>query len=163
MTRKKISRNAPCPCGSGKKYKQCCYRKDFDWTEDEEGSVSRAIPASDELMGVLGRLHEQFVARHGREPGPNDRLFDGAPPLEHMEHWTVEAMKKADVDPAIIHAYEETGLMLSEKNENLVPESDVAEWEAAIDAYEQKHGLRDSRRRLTEDDLQAILANGPQE
>ena len=21
---KKISRNAPCPCGSGKKYKHCC-------------------------------------------------------------------------------------------------------------------------------------------
>lgn len=23
---KKIGRNAPCPCGSGKKYKQCCGR-----------------------------------------------------------------------------------------------------------------------------------------
>ncbi len=23
----KIERNAPCPCGSGKKYKQCCGRK----------------------------------------------------------------------------------------------------------------------------------------
>jgi preprotein translocase subunit SecA len=24
--KKKIGRNAPCPCGSGKKYKQCCGR-----------------------------------------------------------------------------------------------------------------------------------------
>lgn len=24
---RKISRNAPCPCGSGKKYKKCCYLK----------------------------------------------------------------------------------------------------------------------------------------
>lgn len=24
ITSKKISRNSPCPCGSGKKYKQCC-------------------------------------------------------------------------------------------------------------------------------------------
>jgi hypothetical protein len=24
----KIGRNAPCPCGSGKKYKKCCYEKD---------------------------------------------------------------------------------------------------------------------------------------
>tara|TARA_Y100000361_G_scaffold154352_1_gene179885 strand:+ start:5544 stop:5768 length:225 start_codon:yes stop_codon:yes gene_type:complete len=24
---KKISRNAPCPCGSGKKYKKCCINK----------------------------------------------------------------------------------------------------------------------------------------
>ena len=23
-TRKKVGRNAPCPCGSGKKYKKCC-------------------------------------------------------------------------------------------------------------------------------------------
>jgi hypothetical protein len=27
MARKKVSRNAPCPCGSGKKYKHCCYGK----------------------------------------------------------------------------------------------------------------------------------------
>ena len=25
---KKIGRNDPCPCGSGKKYKQCCLKKD---------------------------------------------------------------------------------------------------------------------------------------
>ncbi len=27
-TNKKINRNAPCPCGSGKKYKNCCEKKD---------------------------------------------------------------------------------------------------------------------------------------
>ena len=26
--RKKIGRNAPCPCGSGKKYKKCCMNKE---------------------------------------------------------------------------------------------------------------------------------------
>jgi len=28
-TAPKISRNAPCPCGSGKKYKKCCMDKDL--------------------------------------------------------------------------------------------------------------------------------------
>jgi hypothetical protein len=28
MTAKKVGRNDPCPCGSGKKYKHCCLRKD---------------------------------------------------------------------------------------------------------------------------------------
>jgi hypothetical protein len=28
MARKKLSRNDPCPCGSGKKYKHCCYGTD---------------------------------------------------------------------------------------------------------------------------------------
>lgn len=27
VTREKIGRNEPCPCGSGKKYKKCCGRK----------------------------------------------------------------------------------------------------------------------------------------
>ena len=27
-TRKKLGRNDPCYCGSGKKYKHCCYEKD---------------------------------------------------------------------------------------------------------------------------------------
>lgn len=26
-TQRKINRNAPCPCNSGKKYKKCCYQK----------------------------------------------------------------------------------------------------------------------------------------
>jgi len=30
----KISRNAPCPCGSGNKYKKCCLgREDREWEE----------------------------------------------------------------------------------------------------------------------------------
>lgn len=28
----KISRNDPCPCGSGKKFKHCCIGKNIDWT-----------------------------------------------------------------------------------------------------------------------------------
>ena len=41
MTRKKVSRNEPCPCGSGKKYKHCCYRKD---SEQDPGLASGQRP-----------------------------------------------------------------------------------------------------------------------
>ena len=30
MDRNRLSRNDPCPCGSGKKYKNCCRRKDVE-------------------------------------------------------------------------------------------------------------------------------------
>ncbi len=36
MARKKISRNDPCPCGSGKKFKHCCYGKHIDWNDEED-------------------------------------------------------------------------------------------------------------------------------
>ena len=38
----KSSRNAPCPCGSGQKFKRCCYRKDELWQRG--GSVLPAWP-----------------------------------------------------------------------------------------------------------------------
>ena len=33
---KKIGRNQPCPCGSGKKYKHCCYQKGIQDSLDED-------------------------------------------------------------------------------------------------------------------------------
>jgi hypothetical protein len=33
----KLGRNEPCHCGSGKKYKKCCYRKDQDLLRDSSG------------------------------------------------------------------------------------------------------------------------------
>jgi hypothetical protein len=44
----KVGLNDPCPCGSGKKYKRCCYGK------EREGSLPEAGPAA----GVLEELKE---------------------------------------------------------------------------------------------------------
>jgi tetratricopeptide (TPR) repeat protein len=40
----KIGRNAPCPCGSGKKYKKCCLNKD----EDLRSRARQPTPVLDE-------------------------------------------------------------------------------------------------------------------
>lgn len=42
MARKKLSRNAPCFCGSGKKYKHCCYRRDLE--REDEGAGQHRKP-----------------------------------------------------------------------------------------------------------------------
>jgi len=38
---KKLGRNEPCPCGSRKKYKHCCWNKSFEWVVDEKGNVKK--------------------------------------------------------------------------------------------------------------------------
>ncbi len=158
---KKLSRNAPCPCGSGKEYKHCCIHKDFDWLEMEDGNIGRSIQVSEEVTDAFEVLRQAQIARYGREP---ERVFEGAPPLEHLEHWTVEAMKKAGVDPALIYAYEATnGLLLNDRNENKVPDIDIAVWETAINEHEAKTGQKATRRRLTDEDFAAIMKNGPQD
>jgi len=35
----KISRNSPCPCGSGKKYKKCCLQRDEEKTINKSTSL----------------------------------------------------------------------------------------------------------------------------
>ena len=102
MTRKKLSRNAPCPCGSGNKYKHCCYNKGFEWQQDEAGTVYRSIPMNDAMTDLLEQQRQKFIDKYGREPGPNDPVFFDLPPLEQIEFQTVQAMKKAGIDPAVI-------------------------------------------------------------
>jgi hypothetical protein len=139
MPHKKLSRNAPCPCGSGKKYEACCWDKGFEWVEDEDGTVYKSMPMSPEMLEVLEQLRQTFIAKHGREPGPDDMLFPDMPHPEHLEAMMVEDMKAAGLASAFIYAFEKTGLLVTEENKHLFPEKDLAEWDAAIEEYEAKH------------------------
>jgi hypothetical protein len=140
MARKKLSRNAPCPCGSGKKYKHCCYGKGFEWQADEEGRIFRSSPMSPEVAEILMEQRQRFVERYGREPGPDDPVFFDMPHPELVEHEMVQAMKAAGLDPAFIYAFEKTGRLVTEQNQHLLTDADLAEWDAAIQEYEAKHG-----------------------
>jgi SEC-C motif len=139
MARNRISRNAPCPCGSGKKYKKCCRGKGFDWEEDEAGTLYKSVPMSPEVADILQQQRQRFIDKHGREPGPDDPVFFDMPPLEQVEHQTAEAMKAAGIDPAIIYAFEKTGRLVTEQNRHLLPDSALDEWQAAIEEYEARH------------------------
>ena len=133
-----LPRNAPCPCGSGSKYGACCWDKGFEWVEDEAGTVYRSTPMTREVREALEQLRQAFVAKHGREPGPDDLLFPDMPHPEHLEAMMVEDMEAAGLDPAFIYAFEQTGLLVTEQNQHLIPETDLAEWDAAVEEYERK-------------------------
>lgn len=140
MSRKKLPRNAPCPCGSGKKYGRCCYDREFEYLVDEDGTIFKSIPMTDEMAEVIEEQMQRFIEKYGRKPGPGDNLFFDMPPLEHVEHIMVEGMKQAGLDPAVIYAFEKTGLLVTEANEHLIADKDRAEWEAAVLEYRAKHG-----------------------
>lgn len=140
MPRKRISRNALCPCGSGKKYKVCCYDKGFEWQEDEAGTLYKSVPMTDEVAGVLEQQKQKFIEKFGREPGPDEPIFFDMPHPEHLEAMMVEDMKAAGLAPAFIYAFEKTGgLLVTQQNQHLIPEKDLAAWDAAIREYEEKH------------------------
>ena len=76
MTAKKTGRNDPCPCGSGKKFKQCCSSK-----EDSRSQVGTYM-----LIGVLvaigGIIAFTFTTNSG---GGSRQVWDP----EHGHYHTV--------------------------------------------------------------------------
>ena len=57
----RVSRNAPCPCGSGRKYKKCCLARD-----EAVSGAGRGVHASHELDIRLVRALSEFAdRRHG--------------------------------------------------------------------------------------------------
>lgn len=139
MTLRQPSRNAPCPCGSGKKFKHCCRNKGFDWLEDEHGQTGCEVPLDCDTQAILEQQCQKFRQHFGRDMEPDDRLFFDAPPLEQVEHRLVEAMQRAGLDPAFIHAFEQTGLLVSTDNQHLIPAADLARWHAAVAEYRNRN------------------------
>jgi hypothetical protein len=143
MGRKPFPRNERCPCGSGDKYKRCCFTKGFHFYVDEEtGEVLRSVPlnqeARSELEGALAKQREKFIAKFGREPGPDDPIFFDLDE-EAMRRDTVAAMRAAGIRPALIYAHERTGLLVTSENRHLIPEADLDEWEDAVAEYYELH------------------------
>jgi tetratricopeptide (TPR) repeat protein len=63
----KTGRNDPCPCGSGKKYKHCCLKKDEAAEHEALAAGSQAVqetgdarPRFTDLMKVIGRLAAEY-------------------------------------------------------------------------------------------------------
>jgi hypothetical protein len=80
---------------------------------------------SDDVAEVLQIQRQNFIDRFGREPGPDDPIFFDLPHPEHVEHMMAEDKKAAGIDPAIIHAFEKTGRLVTADNQHLVPEKEL--------------------------------------
>ena len=101
----KIGRNDPCYCGSGVKYKKCCGAK--------------------QLTAIVELAKERLQSRlaEGPRPDPNNRQK------------TIEAMRQNGMDPAYIHAYEQTGVLVFQETMHLIPEEVMARWTEAYESY----------------------------
>src|ERR1700733_13434087 len=52
MSANKISRNDPCPCGSGKKFKNCCISKGIDWEVQQPSRPAKLLSVAPQPRAV---------------------------------------------------------------------------------------------------------------
>lgn len=133
----RVGRNEPCPCGSGMKYKRCCWGKGFTWQQNSRGEVFRSVPLCPEVLALLEQRRQQYIATHGKEPDPNSPLFPEPAGMsdEEIINEMAASMELAGLDRAYIYAFRKTGLIVTELNQHLMPDCDVAEWAAAVEEY----------------------------
>jgi len=72
---KKIGRNAPCPCGSGKKFKKCCYGKDRFSQPKDYKEIHHILPPYEKIDYGEPLLDEKFFRRHTVHEISAQRLF----------------------------------------------------------------------------------------
>jgi tetratricopeptide (TPR) repeat protein len=54
IKREKVGRNAPCPCGSGKKYKKCCLPKEEAERQEKTSATPKELELRDRLLSFSG-------------------------------------------------------------------------------------------------------------
>lgn len=59
---KKTGRNDPCPCGSGKKYKKCCMKKDEEKSKEEKKFCIETYDRESEESYVSGGIEDLYNA-----------------------------------------------------------------------------------------------------
>lgn len=132
---KKVHWNSLCPCQSGKKYRECCWEKDFDWMIDDNKNFFRSTPMSPEVVEIFKKQEEEFKRIYGRNPRGEDPVSFFFPNSEYIENEMAQVMLDAGMKPEFVYAFEKTGFIVTEFNQNLIPNNELEAWENAIDEY----------------------------
>lgn len=97
----------------------------------------------DNSVEVLKEQTIAFREKFGRDPGPNDPIFfdpdsDEPRPIREADFTeaSVEAMRLAAIDPALIYAFKKTGMLVTEENLDKWSQEDLDEWNAALHEFE---------------------------
>ena len=127
----KISRNSPCPCGSGKKHKRCCGADIQPYSESSQSSLSEqlseAIKASNvSTIDEANVIAQQIRAAHNSRP---TREFLGLSPAQMTdvlyspldspelvtfnEYWIPKNSIALKIFNALIGGIEKNGLKLT--------------------------------------------------
>ncbi|MPZ93112.1 MAG: hypothetical protein GEU68_16115 [Actinobacteria bacterium] len=105
---------------------------------------SNQVELDPEVVKALERQRQAFRAKFGRDPGPTDPVFfdpnaDEPTPIdpERFERDMIEVMSRAGIDPALMYATNKTGLKVTEMNQYLLSDEDLAEWQEATEEYHE--------------------------
>lgn len=139
---RKVSKNQFCPCGSGKKYKDCCEKKELEWMR-QNGKITKILPINDVISDSIKELSRRFTKILGRKPYCYEKHFKMLGIIEgSYENFF---SKMTDLNPPLAQQYAtiKTGMFLSEFNFEQFSNLDLDEWDEAIEEFNSKNSIKE--------------------
>jgi tetratricopeptide (TPR) repeat protein len=117
----KIGRNDPCPCGSGKKYKQCCLRKEEEAEHEALAALSQAqkngsVGSYSDLVKTVDQLaadYEEDVALAEASNAAVDLVHAGK--LDQAEQAARDLLVRF---PYVHDGYDRLGMVYEARGDN---------------------------------------------
>jgi hypothetical protein len=96
-----------------------------------------------EGLHLVHELRARFEQKLGRAPRPGDAWFfdaeaDAAAPIDQhrFDAALIAAMEEAGVNPALVHAYRRTGMLITEQNVAGRSLDELRRWQVALEEFE---------------------------
>lgn len=137
---KKLGRNEQCPCESGKKYKNCCFDKDYEFFENEQGEIVKRVKLDEPIVqDILTKQDARFKDIFGREKSGNDPIFPDILLLseEDYKERVSEMLAMNNISPQIIYAFNKLGYCIVDGLQGKYTDKELSDWKSAINEYFQ--------------------------
>lgn len=139
---RKVSKNQLCPCGSGKRYKDCCEKKELKWIF-QNGKITKLLPMNHVVSNSIKDITETFTKTLGRAPYGYEPLFKMLGILDVSFGKIFSQMTDLNLPFAQQYATIKTGMFLSEFNYEQFSDLDLEEWDSAIEEFEIKNEAKE--------------------
>jgi len=126
-------RNAPCPCGSGKKFKACCGRPEPSAIRSNPYKTLRVQYTPEQLAA-----EQEFVKQWGFNPNPAQLMAYMEGDHDEIKASVLRGMTNIDADPKFHYAVAKLNRLITPKNQKLVTEQEAEEWEATLAEYAEQ-------------------------
>jgi hypothetical protein len=129
--RKEWPINKICPCGSGKKYGNCCKKKSFKYVVDNRKTF-KEIPINQEMFEILQYQEQLFFEYYGRKPKDDEYVFQFMPIYnDELLIKSVYLFRQLGIDERLIYAYYKSdGLIPCDVNIDLLSQKELKEYKA---------------------------------
>lgn len=139
---RKVSKNSLCPCGSGKKYKDCCKMKELMWVQ-KNGIITKKFPVNNGILDSIKELSRIFTKTLGRKPYGFEKLFNMLGIIDVTYENLFSRLTDLNLPLEQQYATIKTGMFLSELNYEQFTDLDLEKWNEAIEEFKVKRSLKE--------------------